>query len=158
MVDQPVKSNKVQDIIRYRFSDFCIYVTLELYFIDCIRSHCKNCPNTCENGSIKFSLYSSLLVFRLTKKSVHLNAIFLKCVIPFWTSINIANIVVVSQPNNRFLRFLCHFKDKTRSFKMVPKSQFWFWGTYCSVLYDESHIVFSDPNSSTFYREWNPVW
>ena len=38
--------------------------------------------------------------------------------------INIANIVVVSQPNIRFLIFWCHFKEKTHSFKMVPKSHF----------------------------------
>ena len=50
----------------------------------------------------------------------------------------------------RLTRFWCHFKAKPLSFRMISKSQFWFWGPYCSFRYDAPHIYFVQTNEVIF--------
>ena len=46
-------------------------------------------------------------------------------------------LTITRHRKRRLTRFWCNFKAKTLSFKIISKSQFWFWGPYsCIVLFD----------------------
>ena len=136
-VQWAIEVEHTKNLKHFRFLDLCINITFEAYLIDCIRSYRKK---TCKN-MLNSNLKPCIQCVCLLQCSAH-KCDFLK--MAFFRSLTRHDLILTITRHRklRLTRFWCHFKAKTLSFRMISKSQFWFWGPYCSFRYDGSHLVY----------------
>jgi len=148
-VQWAIEVEHTKNLKHFRFLDLCINITFEAYLIDCIRSHRKK---TCKN-MLNSNLKPCIQCVCLLQCSAH-KCDFLK--MAFFRSLTRHDLILTITRHRklRLTRFWCHFKAKTLSFRMISKSQFWFWGPYCSFRYDAPHMSIYIAHISARKRSW----